>query len=109
MAKFNELKIERPKPNNINNGQNLNGFVNFNDLNSGKVSEKEVNQYISLSRPEKVERDISFESSNQNYNRENVPLVDLTLKDFDDADNYFDDFYENLKVFLNTFLFVVIC
>jgi len=122
--KFNELKIERPKPvtnqnnsqvsveqkadfrnidlNNINinnlhnemvnlkSDNKSNGFVDFNDLNSGKISEQELSQYISVINQQKNER--SFREFNAPKNKPGY--VDLTLSE-DNNDNYFDDFYES--------------
>lgn len=72
---FNELNI-KSNTNQINDNSNFptDNFINFSDLNSGKISLEEVN--------------------NLNVNR-NVPKVDLTLdENIVDNDNYFDDFYE---------------
>ena len=51
-------------------------FVNFNDLNSGKVKEEETNKYMGV------------------QTEENKPQFDLNLENGSEEDNKFDDFYE---------------
>lgn len=94
-AQFNELKIHtgqnREEKNKIEpnygsmpqNQLNSNNFINFNDLNAGKIDPRKVNEFISFSN--------DYETKNSKINS-----TDLTLESgTDDIDNYFDDFYEN--------------
>lgn len=94
VPKFNELKIEKSYASNVERPSAMefskmqekksNNFVNFNDLNAGKIPEHEVNQYISFAKGNNsVEKNIGRSS------------VDLTLNDIVDEKNYFDDFYDN--------------
>ena len=62
-------------------------FINFNDLNNGKISYKEANNAINLTR---LNEDININ------NRKNQITTDLTLDETEkDDDNYFDDFFED--------------
>ena len=62
-------------------------FINFNDLNNGKISYKEANSAINLT---KLNEDVTIN------NRNNKIATDLTLDETEkDDDNYFDDFFED--------------
>ena len=75
---------------NLRANNRSNGFVDFNDLNSGKISEAELNQFISVANEKPNSR--SLREYNEPKNRPGY--VDLTLKE-NNNDNYFDDFYES--------------
>ena len=51
-------------------------FVNFSDLNSGKVKEEDTNKYMGV------------------QTEENKPQFDLNIEGGSEEDNKFDDFYE---------------
>ena len=91
---FNELNLSNNLQfNNINNNVSpSNGFVNFNDLNSGKIPQNEVNQFISLTKPANgMEQNRNVSPSTR------APLVDLNLESNNafDTEEYFDDFFDN--------------
>ena len=51
-------------------------FVNFNDLNSGKIKEEDTNKYMGVQL------------------EENKPQYDLNLENGSSEEDKFDDFYE---------------
>lgn len=114
---FNELKI----PSNVNsdekkdenqfsiadNMKKSSDFINFSDLNSGKISSVDVDKFISLSNSKVEDKDVSSFNGNTVYSttEEHVPLnnqvvnsslPDLKLEEKDDSeDNFFDDFFDD--------------
>lgn len=101
---FNELKVPSYNDNNkqeskiINEMTTSNNFINFNDLNAGKIPSREVNKFISLSNVNQANsasnNQIKDYSNNRIDERRNVS-IDLKLEDKVETDNYFDDFFED--------------
>ncbi len=64
-------------------------FLNFEDLNSGKVVEDDINQYVSSSSLTELQDDTSLNDLNNTQSSLSVENNDK------ETDNYFDDFFDN--------------
>lgn len=107
---FNELDLNN-KSNNSKDEVNIsmpasfsasNDFINFTDLNTGKILPSTVDKYINLSNSNNNEEKFEIKNDINNSKETRTSInnintnIDLKLDEtFSDNDNYFDDFFDD--------------